>query len=325
VGCFLVRFAEAGRDGQVARRGVRDDLVQVIACALPDAHVRAEGGRILVEGDEDAAPLLSSLPGVTSFSPCRHLRVAEVIDAAVELAGDALPAGGRFSVRVKRVGDHPFGSRELAASVGHAIGRRVPGAVVDLEAPELAVGIEVRGDDCYLFREVVPGADRRARPARGEGEPRFLADQMLGRLAVWLRLLGIDTSEARDRPDSWLLRAARDEGRVILTQDGALSRAASALTHYVAAHEVDGQLGEVMRAFGLRLDRARLLTRCTRCNRGLEEAAAGDVERRVPPSVREHQRRFFRCPSCDRLYWEGDHCHRIMDRVSTLQERGVIA
>lgn len=228
-------------------------------------------------------------------------------------------------MRVKRVGDHPFRSRELAASVGHAIASRVAGAVVDLDAPELAVGIEVRGDDCYLFREVVAGADRRAPPARGEGEPRFLADQMLGRLGVWLRLFGFDTAEGRDRPDSWLLRRARDEGRVILTQDRALSRAGSALTHYVEARDVDGQLGEVMRAFELRFDRSRLLSRCTRCNRGLEQAAAGEVERRVPPSVRERRRQFLHCPSCDRIYWEGDHWRRIIDRVSTLRERGVIA
>ncbi len=326
MGSYLVRFHEAGRDGQVGRRGQRRDLVQVIERELPGALVSTEGGRILVECEQDAGPVLSSLPGVTSFSPCRRLPVAEVTAAAVELAASALEDGGRYAVRVKRVGQHRFRSRELAAEVGRATSRAVPGARVDLAAPELVIGIEVRGDDCYLFRDVVPGADhRRAPPPPAAGEPRFLADQMLGRLAVWLRLLGFDTAEARDQPDSWLLRQARDEGRVVLTQDRELSRAASASTHYVEARDVEGQLGEVMGAFGLTFDHARLLSRCTRCNRGLEEVAAERVRDRVPPAVRERQHRFYRCPACDRIYWEGDHCQRILARVSTLRARGVIA
>jgi uncharacterized protein len=326
VGAYLVRFHEAGRDGQAVRRGQRRDLVQEIERALPGAAVTAEGGRILVECEQDAGPVLSSLPGVTSFSPCRRLAVGDAEAAAVELARSALPAGGRFAVRVKRVGQHRFRSRELAGAIGQAVGRALPGAVVDLAAPDLVIGVEVRGDDCYLFRDVVRGADhRRAAPPPAAGEPRFLADQMLGRLAVWLRLLGFDTAEARDRPDSWLLRQARDEGRTVLTQDRELSRAASASTHYVQARDVEGQLGEVMGAFGLTFDRARLLSRCTRCNRGLEQVAAERVQGRVPAAVRERQRRFYRCPACDRVYWEGDHCRRILARVSTLRARGVIA
>jgi hypothetical protein len=326
LGVYLVRFHEGGRDGQVGRRGQRRDLVAVIERELPGAMVSAEGGRILVECEQDAGPVLSSLQGVTSFSPCRQVRLDEVAEAAVALAASALGQGGRFAVRVKRVGHHRFRSLELAAAVGDEVSRAVPGARVDLAAPELVIGIEVRGDECFLFRDVVPGADhRRASPPRAEGEPRFLADQMLGRLAVWLRLLGFDTAEARDRPDSWLLRQARDEGRVVLTQDRELSRAASASTHYVEAREVEGQLGEVMSAFGLTFDHARLLSRCTRCNRGLEGVAAECVRDRVPAAVRERQRRFYRCPSCDRVYWEGDHCQRILARVSALRARGVIA
>lgn len=321
---YLIRFAEAGRDGQPGRQGVRRDLIEVIEREVPGARVEVVGGgRIAVTCDEDAGPVLSALPGVTSFSPCRRVALAELAQAVVELAAAALPPeGGSFAVKVRRRtsgtgGDAAFRSRDLAAGLGRAIRDAVPGARVDLAAPDVAIGVEARGDDCFLFREVVPGADRALRPAeRAAGEPRFLADQMLGRLAVWLRLLGFDTCDARDRPDSWLLRRARDEGRVLLTQDLALSRAASAATYYVDAGEVEGQLTEVIRAFGLRFDRARLLSRCTRCNRLIERVAAESVADRVPPAVRERQRDFFRCPSCDRVYWEGDHCRRILDRLS---------
>jgi uncharacterized protein with PIN domain len=316
-GCYLLRFAESGRDGQPGRQGLRRDLVEVIERELPGARARVIGsGRIAVECDGDAAGTLAGMPGVTSFSPCRRVALGDVERAAVELARERLPAGGRFAVRVKRVGQHAFRSRELAAALGHAIGQALPGARVDLAAPDLTVGVEVRGGDCFLYADAVAGADRRPGPAAPAGEPRFLADQMLGRLAVWLRLCGFDTAGARDRPDSWLLRRARDDGRVLLTQDRALSRAGSAATYYVEARDLDGQLGEVIRAFGLGFDRSRLLRRCTRCNQPVEAVAPEAVADRVPPAVRELGRELYLCPSCGRVYWEGDHCQRILARLA---------
>jgi uncharacterized protein with PIN domain/tRNA(Ser,Leu) C12 N-acetylase TAN1 len=315
---FLVRFAEVGRDGQPGRQGVRRDLGQEIERELPGARVTAPArGRLIVECEEDAGPVLGRLPGVTSYSPCRRVEVGSAARAAAELAAAALPAGGRFAVRIKRVGEHGFRSRDLVAEVARAICDAVPGARVDLAAPDLTVGVEVRGPDCLVFGEVVAGVDRGAPPPRESGEPRFLADQMLGRLAVWLRLLGFDTASWRDRPDSWLQRRARDEGRVILTQDGPLSRAASTATYYVEGRDLDAQLAEVIRAFDLRLDRSRLLSRCTRCNLPIEPVAVDSVEERVPAAVRQRVSEFFRCPSCDQVYWEGDHVRRILARLSS--------
>ncbi len=45
--------------------------------------------------------------------------------------------------------------------------------------------------------------------------PTFLADEMLGRLAKWLRLLGYDTKYVRGIPDSDLLDIAESEDRVV--------------------------------------------------------------------------------------------------------------
>jgi uncharacterized protein len=315
---YLVRFHEAGRDGQPGRRGLRRDLLDVLASALPSATIEVvAGGRIALDGEGDVEEVLGSLPGVSSFSPCQRLRLDELESAVVSLAIISIPPGSSFAVRVKRVGDQSFGSRDLAARLGCAVGAALPGVRVDLSTPDVTIGVEVRGEDCFLFDRVLPGLDRRGRPpALPPGEVRFLADQMLGRLAVWLRLCGFDTAADLDRPDSWLLRRARDEGRVLLTQDRALSRSSSAATYFVEARAVEAQLDEVIRAFCLRVERARLLSRCTRCNCLIEPIALELVEERVPPAVRERQRQLYRCPTCDRIYWEGDHCQRIFDRLS---------
>jgi len=286
---YLVRFAESGRDAQPERQGLRRDLAEVIAAAVPGAAIETAGGRLLIESGEPADDVL------------------------------ALPEGGSFCVRVKRVGASASGARALAAELGRAIVASRPDLTVDLRSADAIVGVEERGEDYYVFHRTIPGLDRRpADTPVPPGEPRFLADQMLGRLAVWLRLIGYDTAQPLDRPDSWLLRLAREEGRILLTQDAPLARATSAHTYYVNARGFEDQLIEVVRAFDLAIDPARLLSRCTRCNSRVDPVAAEAARPLVPPAVSDAHQVFFACPSCRKIYWRGDHCERILDRLAGL-------
>jgi len=59
-------------------------------------------------------------------------------------------------------------------------------------------------------------------------EPRFLADEMLGSLARWLRIMGYDTEYARGMSDSDILARSRVEGRIVLTRDRQLAERAGA-------------------------------------------------------------------------------------------------
>lgn len=317
---YLVRFVELGRDGQEARRGHRHDLVAEIQASLPGAEVQAETGRLFVTSTrDDARAILAALPGIASFSPCERLAIDDAPAAAADLARRALPAGGRYAVRVRSVGADHLPSRELTARVGRAVTARAPDLTVDLEHPDLTLGLEVRGPHAYLYTEVIDGTDRRGPAPAHTGAPRFLVDQMLGRLATWLRVLGHDVATGRDQPDSWLLRLARDEHRVLLTRDRALSRAASADTFFVVATDPDRQLLEVARAFHLDLSGAGLFTRCTRCNTPVRPISADLARGRVPPSIQGRVDTFTTCPSCQRIYWDGDHTARILARLSALR------
>ncbi len=58
---------------------------------------------------------------------------------------------------------------------------------------------------------------------------KFLADNMLGSLARWLRFLGFDTAYPDVLTDKDLKELARQENRVLLTRDKELSKAKESL------------------------------------------------------------------------------------------------
>ncbi len=138
-----------------------------------------------------------------------------------------------------------------------------------------------------------------------------MADAMLGRLARWLRILGCNVALEPEIPDAELVRRALEEERVILTRDQALPEEWRLPRVLIVESEAPLiQLQQVVRAFELDW-RARLFTRCSRCNTELETVAHDDGATRVPPRILSEQERFLRCASCERIYWGGSHSERM--------------
>jgi uncharacterized protein with PIN domain len=152
------------------------------------------------------------------------------------------------------------------------------------------------------------------RLARDEAVPRppcFMADAMLGRLARWLRILGFDTAYEAHIDDRDLVRRAVEQRRIILTRDRRLpDEWRISGVHVLAAERPMAQLREIEAVFAIGRD-ARPFTRCSRCNTGLEAAAADDVRGEIPARVLLDHDRFRRCPRCRRVYWNGSHVDRI--------------
>lgn len=162
---------------------------------------------------------------------------------------------------------------------------------------------------CTCGRRV--GLAPRVRAVPAGGEPRFAVDAMLGRLARWLRIVGCDALYAAGIADADLVRRALEEDRVILTRDRALPEEWSVPRVLVLESELPlEQLQTVAHAFDLDW-RARLFTRCSRCNAELAPVARDEIAERVPPRVLRERQRFLRCPGCDRLYWSGSHTERM--------------
>ncbi len=312
---YLLRYLEAGREGQPHRQKIRRDIAASVRRIAPDVHINASLGRLVVTSSRSLDRELSRIHGVSSFSPVVHCCLAELEPGVVKLARVALDGAKTFCVRVKRVGSHAFSSSAKAASLGDAICLAIPAAQVSLTQPDVTIGVEIRHDDCYIFDTVVPGIDRRGGPPHLTAEPRFLVDQMLGRLVVWLRVLGFDAIYARHQPDSALVRKARGERRVILTRDRELANTPTVQAIFIDSLQPDAQLAQVAHALSLHADESKMFTRCTLCNAHVEPVSRNRARGRVPPLVLEQYSEFHCCPACDRYYWRGEHCARLTERL----------
>jgi len=139
---------------------------------------------------------------------------------------------------------------------------------------------------------------------------RFAADRMLGRLAIWLRLLGYDTLYSNSLSDHQFLALA-DEGRILLSRNTRLvGKVAAEKFVFIEDNDPKVQLQEVVRLLGLKPQPDRFFTRCSLCNGVLEPAEAGDVVGHVPDHVWTAHTKFSKCGTCGKIYWPGTHLIR---------------
>ncbi len=140
---------------------------------------------------------------------------------------------------------------------------------------------------------------------------------MLGKLARWLIMLGYDAAYggAAGESDAALLERAKKEGRIFLTRDTRIPRAAGLRMLVVRPTRFEDQLRYVLKALELKPDRKKLFTRCTYCNEALASVPREEALALVPPMVQELQTDFWRCGTCKRMYWGGTHVQRTVEKL----------
>ena len=142
---------------------------------------------------------------------------------------------------------------------------------------------------------------------------KFIADNMLGRLATWLRLLGHDTLYVPEADDPALARMARVQDRVLLTRDVELTRRRGVQHLLIESEHVESQVRQVFRVF--KLSAREAFSRCAECNHRLESVSKESVSGIVPPYVFQTQERFMRCANCGHVYWRGTHWARMLAQI----------
>jgi uncharacterized protein len=150
-----------------------------------------------------------------------------------------------------------------------------------------------------------------------QNEIKFAADRMLGRLVKWLRVIGQDVIYGPHLTGYGLIRAARAEGRLILTRDRRLKQKQPPPFVFIESDHYREQLRQVIQECGLKPGRG-LFTRCVACNSVLQSRAKETVEKIVPPYVFSTQEKFSWCPQCRRVYWPATHHEKMLRELRTL-------
>jgi uncharacterized protein with PIN domain len=133
---------------------------------------------------------------------------------------------------------------------------------------------------------------------------RFVCDVMLGRLAKYLRILGFDAVYVKGGAS--LEHYVREGGdRVFLTRRTGTTHFAR--TIHIRSDAVREQLKEIRDLIRPCLKRENVFGRCVECNTELVKVDKEEIESLVPEFVYHNYARFKRCPSCNRVYWEGSH------------------
>jgi uncharacterized protein with PIN domain len=151
----------------------------------------------------------------------------------------------------------------------------------------------------------------------GRKMPRFIADEMLGSLARWLRIVGQDTLYVRDMDDDDIVSLGKREGRVVLTRDKELASRMGDLGALIRSDELMEQMAQVVGEFQIEMEGE---SRCTVCNGPLEKVGKEEVADRVPERSLERNSHFYRCTVCGKVYWKGSHWDDIYERMERIRE-----
>lgn len=148
--------------------------------------------------------------------------------------------------------------------------------------------------------------------------PRFLADRTVGRLAKWLRILGYDTAYLPQLAPQGLIREGRRQGRVLLSRDTRLLREKDVPPLlFIRADHFREQVKQVITECRL-APLESLFSRCSACNRVLEDVAKENIKNQVPEYVWQTQNVFHRCPECHRIYWGATHKAHVLEELQRM-------
>ncbi len=150
---------------------------------------------------------------------------------------------------------------------------------------------------------------------------KFIADIMVGKLARYLRMAGIDVLYNNNFNDEEILSIAEKDNRIIITRDTLMlerkeikNKLIKAI--YIQDDNILKQLYQIKKE--LKLDLKPNLIRCLDCNTLLMHINKENTINKVPEYVYKTQKLFCFCPKCNKYYWRGTHFKNIKNIFSKI-------
>jgi len=148
----------------------------------------------------------------------------------------------------------------------------------------------------------------------------FVADNTLGKLTKWLRMLGFDTTFGIDS-SAELFYDRLEKDRIVLTRTRAIKKQISTRRLiFIRSNYLETQLKQVIVENGIRPLDTRPFSRCTYCNIPIIPVNLHDVCGLIPDYIYETHSEFYTCSQCHRIFWPGSHTKRALKRIAYLFE-----
>lgn len=145
---------------------------------------------------------------------------------------------------------------------------------------------------------------------------KFLCDDNLGKLARYLRLMGFDTAFVTPISDAQLIALMLKEDRIAITRDRKLAeRIEPERVAIVDSDSPDQQLKDILARFNPPIRRDLFFSRCLVCNEPCRDIQPEAIEEKVFPYILRTKKQFRQCPKCDRIFWQGSHYHRMLEKL----------
>lgn len=142
----------------------------------------------------------------------------------------------------------------------------------------------------------------------------LIIDFMCGKLAKWLRFMGIDTLYVKESDPSIIENLALKTGRIIVTRSHKFKDRKKIAAVVLEEENLENQIIELSKKIDIK-DNIKLLGRCSLCNSLLIQVEKESVKGKVPQYVFETQEKFFECSKCKKIYWQGTHYENIKKRI----------
>jgi uncharacterized protein with PIN domain len=140
----------------------------------------------------------------------------------------------------------------------------------------------------------------------------FICDVMLGKLAKYLRILGLNTIYIRNNT---MLEDYKKQGDLscLLTKRKKITGYKKCIV--IKSDTARGQLEEIRYLISPFINSENVLTRCIVCNVELIKVEKTDIEQYIPEFVFHHYEVFKACPSCKKIYWKGSHAEHMSELI----------
>lgn len=179
------------------------------------------------------------------------------------------------------------------------------------------------GDDISVYPvfesfDITEVQHLRPKPLR---KPKFVADVHLGKLARYLRMIGLDVAYKNNFDDEEIVKISLNEKRVILTKDREiLKRNEVNRGYFVRSTKAEEQVQEILNHFNLKKE-IKEFSRCIECNELLAPIKKELIVNQLPRKVAQSQNEFYQCPSCKKNFWKGTH---YLKMLSFIRRMGIV-